>query len=424
MPTPTATALSSGCKPATTIGGWTEFEWGWNCGELKPWLHCDQPLWDGGSLAGRTLLLHAEQGFGDTIQFVHFIRSSKARGAVVLQCQPALRNLLTGLPGIDRLVTQDDPLPAFDLHLPLLSVPRVLGTTLATIPAAVPYLTVDAARREYWKHELAKYPGFKIGVCWQGNPGLGHDRQRSVRLVRFAPLAAIPGVQFFSVQKGNGAEQLTHAPFPIVDPGRHCDDFSDTAAALVNLDLVVSVDTAVAIWPEDRIADVGAVAARLGLALAAGAERFTVVSDRALFRQQRLDDWGAVFAELHAALHADANALNHLSAALIELGRAGEAVGLLGNVPWALRRIPPPPTRTWATPSAGSATGARQRRLSTRHPVSAAQHRCYNNLGNAYLEDKSPTRRWLASRRRCASSRITRPCTAITRIASVGKAGR
>src|SRR5439155_16781698 len=132
-------------------------------------------------------------------QFVRFIPLVKERGGtVVFQCQPPLRGLLAAMPGIDQLVTQDDPLPAFDLHLPLLSVPRVLGTRLDTIPDRIPYLEVDSARREHWKQELSRWPRLKVGICWQGNPGLGHDRQRSVRLDRFAALAAVPGVQLFS----------------------------------------------------------------------------------------------------------------------------------------------------------------------------------------------------------------------------------
>lgn len=282
--------------------GFVEFEWGWKCGERKPWLQWDQPLWDATPFPGRTLLLHAEQGLGDTLQFIRFIPQVKERGGtVIFQCQPALSRLLAGFPGIDRLITQDEPLPAFDLHLPLLSLPRVLGTTLDAIPADVPYLSVDLERRDRWK--LSHYSGLKVGLCWQGNPGLGHDSQRSVRLEQFAPLAGLPGTQLLSVQKGPGSEQVAEASFPIADLGRHFDDFADTAAAIVNLDLIITVDTAVA-----HLA--GALNVPVWVLVPRGSDwRWLLDRDDSpwypsmrLFRQRVLNDWDEVFQRIQETL--------------------------------------------------------------------------------------------------------------------------
>jgi hypothetical protein len=209
----------------------------------------------------RTILLHAEQGLGDTLQFIRYAPLVQQRGGeVVVECQETLLPLLATCPGIDQLVARGAPLPAFDTHAPLLSLPGILGTTLTTIPANIPYLTADPGLREQWRHELSslgdaaplgdagRRPAFKVGIAWQGNPQYPNDRQRSIPLARFAPLAQLTGVRLFSVQKGPGSEQLVRGanPFPVIDLGSRFGNFADTAAALVNLDLVVAVDSAVA----------------------------------------------------------------------------------------------------------------------------------------------------------------------------------
>src|SRR5262249_39924272 len=155
--------------------GWPEYEWRWKTRLFTP--PYAQPEWDGSPLRGRTILLHAEQGLGDTLQFVRYARLVKARGGtVVLVCQKALLPLLATCPGIDWLVGQGAPLPPFDVQAPLLSLPRIFGTTLATVPADVPYLSADPALVQRWRQELAGAPGLKVGVAWQGNPQFPGDR--------------------------------------------------------------------------------------------------------------------------------------------------------------------------------------------------------------------------------------------------------
>ena len=209
-----------------------------------------QPAWDGRSdLAGRTILLHAEQGLGDAIQFCRYAQMVAARGArVLLECQPELAPLLATAPGVSQVIRRGDPLPPFDLHCPLLSLPHRFGTTLETIPASVPYLTPEEQKVQTWKARLAgDGPGRKVGLAWAGSPGHANDRQRSCKLPDFAPLADVPNVTFFSLQKGPAAAQSTNPPpgMRLVDPTADLRDFADTAAVVANLDLVITVDTSV-----------------------------------------------------------------------------------------------------------------------------------------------------------------------------------
>ena len=173
----------------------------------------------------------------------------KERGGTVLfECQPSLVKLLSGMAGIDQLIPAGALLPPFDVHVPLLDLPSIFGTTLATIPAAVPYLHADAGRLQYWRQELEALPGFKVGIVWQGNPKNTGDRYRSIPLTHFASLAGIPGIRLLSLQVGPGVEQLAKATFPIIDLGNRFDPGSldDLAAVLKHLHLVIAADTAVA----------------------------------------------------------------------------------------------------------------------------------------------------------------------------------
>jgi len=150
--------------------GWAEYEWRWRCKGFSP-RSFRAPAWDGTELGGRTILLYCEQGLGDAVQLVRYAALVQARGGrVLLECPRALLPLLRTCPGIDRLVAHGEPLPPFDVHAALMSLPRLLGTTLDTIPARVPYLSARPDLVERWGAELAKYPGFKIGINWQGNP--------------------------------------------------------------------------------------------------------------------------------------------------------------------------------------------------------------------------------------------------------------
>jgi tetratricopeptide (TPR) repeat protein len=233
--------------------GWQEYEWRWQVAPLRA-LRRDfaQPQWHGAPGAGQTLLVHAEQGYGDTLQFCRLAPLARQRGLrVIVEAPRPLLRLLQGLPGIDALVAAGDALPPFDLHVPMLSLPRALGVTLAANPVAMPYLAVAPAAVAAWRARLAPddAAGPRIGLAWAGSPrpdwaiAAGIDRRRSLPPERLAPLLAIPGLQFFSLQKDGPAAP---ADVVLVDPMAEMDDFADTAALVANLDLVITVDTAVA----------------------------------------------------------------------------------------------------------------------------------------------------------------------------------
>jgi Flp pilus assembly protein TadD len=231
--------------------GWPEYEWRWKCSEFTP-RDLSRPPWDGSSLDGRTILLHAEQGAGDTLQFVRYARQVKRRGGTVLLSAPErLHAILHTADGIDRLLPPigDAPLPDFDIHCPLLSLPAILATTLANVPADVPYLDAEADRVEHWRKALEGVAGFRVGIAWQGNRSmLPNDLWRSVPLARFEPLARVDGVQLISLQRGEKTD--TEGRVPIVLLSERFDEdtaaFLDTAAVMRNLDLVVTCDTAIA----------------------------------------------------------------------------------------------------------------------------------------------------------------------------------
>ncbi|HEX8199580.1 MAG TPA: tetratricopeptide repeat protein [Isosphaeraceae bacterium] len=232
--------------------GWPEYEWRWRRSDAPIRPH-PQPPWDGSPLDGRTILLHEEQGWGDTLQFIRYAALVKRRGGqVVVEVPGSLIPLLAGCAGIDRLVATGAEPPPVDVQAPLMSLPRILGTPPAPFPADVPYLVADDRLVERWRRELDALGGFKVGIAWQGNPRHPGSRQRSIPLGEFAPLAGIEGVRLLSLQKGPGAEQLREAEglFPVVDLGPGLDEasgaFMDTAAVMKGLDLVISCDTAVA----------------------------------------------------------------------------------------------------------------------------------------------------------------------------------
>jgi tetratricopeptide (TPR) repeat protein len=211
------------------------------------------PRWDGSSLQGKTILLHHEQGFGDTLHFIRYAEVLRDRGATVLAVvQSSLAPLIRTCPAIAEVIPQGAPVPRFDCWAPMLSVPGLCRTDLASIPAPVPYLQADAERVNGWRGRLAGHSGFKVGICWQGSPRHSKDRQRSAPLSAFLPLAQVPGVQLFSLQYGAGAEQVRALPSStaIVDLSSQLDEsagaFLDTAAVVKNLDLIITVDTALA----------------------------------------------------------------------------------------------------------------------------------------------------------------------------------
>jgi tetratricopeptide (TPR) repeat protein len=225
--------------------GWEEYEWRWKLPEIR---RLDPkvpgPPWDGSPLDGKSIYLHAEQGFGDTIQFARYIPIVAQRGGrVTLACQPEVAALIHEIEGIERIILPGEPRPACDTHLPLLSLPRAFGTRLDTIPAAVPYIRANPDRAQQWKSRLAEHDGlFKVGLCWSGRPTHSRDIFRSIPPQDLAPLERVNGVRFFNLQKG----ATTAPPIPLVDHTSDLRDFSDTAALIENLDLVVTVDTAAA----------------------------------------------------------------------------------------------------------------------------------------------------------------------------------
>jgi len=231
--------------------GWKEHEWRWKFKEFSSTRrNLAQPLWNGSDLTGRTILLHAEQGLGDTIQFVRYVPLVAERGGkVIFGGQPQLRRLLQGVPGIAKWLAAGEVIPPFDVHCPLLSLPLAFRTTLESIPSKLPYLFPDPELLRAWRPKLAAYPAqLKVGVAWAGKPTHENDRNRSMTLAQLAPLMQVPGARFFSLQKGEPAAQARTLPaaLRLVDWTDDLNDFADTAALIANLDLVISVDTAVA----------------------------------------------------------------------------------------------------------------------------------------------------------------------------------
>ncbi|HEX4793403.1 MAG TPA: tetratricopeptide repeat-containing glycosyltransferase family protein [Humisphaera sp.] len=227
--------------------GLAAYESRWNIPEIHMHREFKEPLWDGSPLAGKHILLHEEQGLGDTIQFIRYVPLVKARGGdVTVGVQPALRRLLTGQCGIDRILTAGGSIPAFAVHAPFMSLPRLMGTTQYTVPADMPYLRAEPALSAQWKARLANYPGLKVGVVWAGSAHHTRDKTRSIRLEAFAPLAQAKNVTWISLQKGDQATQPRPPGLELLDWTQELDDFADTAGLIDNLDLVIAVDTAVA----------------------------------------------------------------------------------------------------------------------------------------------------------------------------------
>ncbi|MSP03552.1 MAG: tetratricopeptide repeat protein [Acetobacteraceae bacterium] len=264
-----------------------------------------KPVWRGENLAGRTLLIHAEQGLGDTIQFCR--HDFPRDGEVVFESQPRIARLLASRPGMPRIVRVGDPLPPHDLTCPLMSLPAIHGTTLDTIPSHVPYLAAEPGAVERWRTRLGDR-GFRIGIAWQGNPARREDSGRSIRLEHYLGLAAVPGVRLISLQKDDGVEQLADS-MTVESLGADFDSgpdgFIDSAAAMMSLDLVITSDTAMA-----HLA--GALGRPVWVASRAVPDWRWMLERRdspwypsmRLFRQTARDDWAPVFAAMKDALMA------------------------------------------------------------------------------------------------------------------------
>jgi tetratricopeptide (TPR) repeat protein len=231
--------------------GWKEHEWRWKTKDFIP-LHREfiQPLWRGEDISEQTIFLHSEQGYGDTIQFIRYAPLiAKLCASVVVQCPEILKKLFDNLEGIKQVISFSEPLPSFDYYCPLLSLPLIFDTTLDNIPAQIPYLKVDEIKMLHWQKKTEQNKGrFKIGLVWAGSPKYGRDQYRSCNLELFSPLAKLNNISLYSLQKGEASAQAKNlaGSLELIDYTDDILDFSDTAALIENLDLVISVDTAVA----------------------------------------------------------------------------------------------------------------------------------------------------------------------------------
>jgi tetratricopeptide (TPR) repeat protein len=229
--------------------GWDLYESRWQSTGFEPRRDFPQPLWTRLDRHGGAVLLTTEQGLGDTIQFIRYapLVADRCR-QVFLECPAKLLALLQGMNGIARLIERGQPLPDFEAYCPLLSLPRIFRTTFDSIPASVPYLHADPARLAQWSAKLRSDGRLKIGLAWAGSPNHKNDRNRSLSLSAFAPLAGIFDVAFHSLQIGPAAAEAHSRPggMEIVDHSADLSDFAETAALIANLDLVISVDTAIA----------------------------------------------------------------------------------------------------------------------------------------------------------------------------------
>ncbi|MDP3889316.1 MAG: tetratricopeptide repeat protein [bacterium] len=238
--------------------GWQEYEWRWKNYNEVPKQFTD-PVWDGCDPKGKTIFVYAEQGLSDTLQFIRYAKLLKERGAtIIFETQKPLVPLLLLCPYLDKVVTQQDPTVKFDFHIALMSLPLIFNTTVETIPAEIPYLYASEQLVDQWKEKLAHDTHFKIGICWHGNvhyklPALKTAmEEKSITLESFAPLANIKGVSLYSLQKNDDTQEIEaiHDSFTVHTFAHDFDEthgrFMDTAALIKNLDLVITIDTAIA----------------------------------------------------------------------------------------------------------------------------------------------------------------------------------
>ena len=233
--------------------GWPEYEWRLRKKDCTSHNY-QQPRWDGSQLNGKSILAHAEQGFGDTIQFVRYLPFVRKKGGyVIFECQHELFRLLKNCAGIDKIIEQrPDNIPSikFNVQIPLASLPGIFGATLETMPFSEPYISVDTKLATQWREQLDRNKTYKVGIVWAGRTKREYVyRKRSCSLADFAPLADISdNIIFYSLQKGPASEEAHNPPrgMRLINLGNELNDFADTAAVIANLDLVISIDTAVA----------------------------------------------------------------------------------------------------------------------------------------------------------------------------------
>ncbi|MFQ5660587.1 MAG: tetratricopeptide repeat protein [Gammaproteobacteria bacterium] len=298
--------------------GWQEYEWRFRRKENKKDLrHYQQPLWRGQPLRGKTLFVYPEQGLGDIIQFSRYLLLLNEAGAgLVFEAPPRLHWLCARLNNAMWLSLPGEAPGDFDFHVPLLSIPAVVGTEIDTIPVLTPYLQAMPEKVEEWRRRLDHVSGLKVGLVWQGNSAHKRDRKRSFPLTVYTPLFDISGIQFVSLQKGEGEEQIKQSGFEnrvlvfdgIMDNGD--DAFIDTTAIIANLDLIITCDTAIA-----HLA--GAMDKPVWLLLPnipdfrwmLGREQSPWYPSMRLFRQVKAGDWAPVIEEVKHVL--ESRVMNH-----------------------------------------------------------------------------------------------------------------
>lgn len=229
------------------LEGWSEYEWRWETPTFADFRReFDKPQWDGGDLGGKTVLIHAEQGFGDGIQFIRYAPlAAKKGGKVIVECRPQLNRLFTSLEGVDQVINLGDPLPDYDVHAPVMSLPYIFKTTEDTIPADIPYL--QAPDESQVDAGVFAEDGLKVGLVWAGSPTRRDNLKRSCPVDALADLVSVEGMTFYSLQVGPFEEQLKELPedADVINLAPSLKDFADTAKALESLDVLVSVDTGV-----------------------------------------------------------------------------------------------------------------------------------------------------------------------------------
>lgn len=287
--------------------GWELYEWRWKTESFSSTLrNFKEPKWLGREdISGKTIFIYTEQGLGDTIQFCRYVEFLKELGATVLLEVPrALMNLLVELKGVDELISKGNPIPYFDFHCPLLSLPYALRNTVKAIPNKSPYLTIHNQLVQKWKNYFGN-EGFTIAICWQGNPKAKIDRGRSFTVDSFLPIAELENVRLISLQKGFGAEQLEHSKL-VNQVETLADDFDsdnrrflDSAAVMKSVDLVITSDTALT-----HVA--GSLGIETWLPLRYVPDWRWLLNGNSspwyphhrLFRQPRAGDWESVFKQM------------------------------------------------------------------------------------------------------------------------------
>lgn len=283
--------------------GWLEHEWRWSMADFSTKIRdfgC--PQWKGEPLHGGTVLLHCEQGLGDTIQFVRYAPLLAGRdGKVILEVQPRLQRLLSDMPGVTQVISRGEPLPEISWHCPLMSLPLAFGTTLETVPAPSSYISVIKEPRQF-----STNTELRVGLSWAGSPNNPHNSYRSIPLRQFIPLSSLPDITFYSLQFGEGVQQIAEvsSELPLIDACSQHKDFAESAAFLAGLDLVITIDTAIA-----HLA--GALGIPVWILLAHSRADWRWMLHRKdspwypsarLFRQRNPDDWESVILQVREAL--------------------------------------------------------------------------------------------------------------------------